>query len=368
MTFYLFPGEIYRRYKRSAYSYNSEFTQYNASKKPNLRAAYEVYHLAVKQYLGFGGLLQFIPRTNANLARRHLTNKLDTYINDDYMQHKGRPLSRFYFNFMNINLFYERLKNRKSRYQLEIAKNYKESLGSKIKKLLEDLPILNLFDIDLEYEPIMSIIECFNPISIIQKFSCNLRQVLFSIFDIGSEEHSESSLPRALIKGIIALPFFILETALSAVELTISAITFPVRQLFSHFADSFKQALQYHNKYRNNGIVIATVKDLREARQLRRAVKRAKDNSYTKHESYEKITIDTSSSVYIGTTKQHLYSTGKGLDENTPVAIIRRTEAQAKNTRMLVSVVGKFKNTSTAVHEDSRAIEEASKKYITITP
>ena len=292
---------------------------------------------------------------------------------------QDRPKSNFYFNFVNIALFSRTSGLAAKHFAAQINNNSKSDLSDTIKLLFIQLPLINLINLsrqNTKYITTRKILNCFNPIKILKDLSENLGQLLFRILEIGAPSRDDSSLPRALLKGLVAIPFFILDRALNAVELTISAITFPVRQLFSHFAGSFEQAF----KYRNNGIVIATVEDLREAKQLRRAVKRKQNLKYTKDTSYTIITRASYSdlpndpndpenpgSKYIGTEKQYLYSISANIENDMPVAIIRRTEAQAKNSRMLVSVVGKFKRTTLFLHQNPDVIAEASKNYITIT-
>lgn len=351
MRSFLFPGEIFRRYQSATYECNR--------KNYMIDESYAVYILAVRQYLGLGGLLQFIPGTNANLARKYLTQKLNAYIDSGTITTiSDRTVANNYFHLHNINKFLSYLSNRKDSLKSTISEPSTDTI-SKIFRRIIHMPIFSLSNNVFNKSTIVHVLDCLNPFENIKHLSHCLLRILFKMIDLGASGKN-SSLPRKLLKGLIAIPFFILDTAIDAVSLTVSALTFPARQLFSHFANSFKQAYDYRNK----GIVIDTAENFKKIRVLRKEVK-AHDSSY------EKISKTTTKSIYIGVKKEQLYNTQhRSLDPQMPIAIVRSTEQKAQNTRKLAGLAknGIFDEKTMTYQFDDRTIDEATSQYTMITP
>lgn len=94
MAFYLFPGTMYRRLKAIRYDNPDISFSTNTNRiSQELTDAYALYQFCTKQYLGLGALLQFIPKTNQNRARKQLIEQLEPEMHYTLSQFKQMPPS-----------------------------------------------------------------------------------------------------------------------------------------------------------------------------------------------------------------------------------------------------------------------------------
>lgn len=76
MASYLFPGSMYNRFLKVNSRYQWKLNSEDLSSK------YHIYQQNLLQYLGFGGVLQFIPGSQAFRARIKFSNEISSFLRD----------------------------------------------------------------------------------------------------------------------------------------------------------------------------------------------------------------------------------------------------------------------------------------------
>ncbi|WP_347251935.1 hypothetical protein [Legionella sp.] len=367
MAFYVFPGAMYHRLKdaekRNFHGGHSYFTA-------EIQNSYEIYEISTKQYLGFGALLQFFPGTKANLARRQLSNELDPAIQslkEDFHKHSGQEFYWFrkysYLlpldSYLNFGFLFKTLDDIADGFMRSgIGVNEKPPLI----RIALMLPILkDIFWVNSDSEVVLRenalkniLHSILNPVRIIDDFLNFLHQGAYRLLDIGSERSMHSSLTQVLAKEAVGLFFGLIKLPIKIVK---HAIDFPL-DVFNTLIISpivhVTQSIQDTFKNRDKKTLIATVQELRNVKELRRAAKEREGTSYsliTKPEGYNK--------EYMGITKEALYS--KNIEESFSkrLVAIRAPSEKITQTTSLLSIVNFFSANQKIAQQDPEAVKEA---------
>jgi hypothetical protein len=378
MAFYLSPWVMYHRFIE-ADEENSNFYARHSYLTQTLQKSYEIYTLCTKQYAGFGTLLQFVPGTKANLARKQLSANLEPAIQSlkeniidfqpAFIQYRFGGGGEFYwfkkysyllplYSYLNVSPLFKLLE--------DIADGFKRSGIESNEKLplirvAFTFPILkDIFFVDRERQitlrddALKNILHSIlNPVRIIDDALSFLHRSAYRLLDIGSDRNANSSLPRALLKGVVGLLFGVIKLPVKVLKHTIDLPLNIVKSLvinpIAHFGNSIQEAYQNRDKK----VLVTTKKELQDVKELRRAAKGREDTSYskmTKPTEYMK--------EYIGITKEKLYSEN---DATTPerVVAIRASNEKITSTASLLSIVNLFSANQKIAKDEPEAIVAA---------
>ncbi|WED42126.1 hypothetical protein [Legionella cardiaca] len=377
MAFYLFPSLMYHRYKRmlavAPYQYGDEARE---ELSLSLKNSYKIYNLCIKQYLGFGAFLQFIPGTNAAKARKQLTNELEPKLSKLKELFKLEPSAAFvkeqfpntYFarRFIRASLTsYYNFDASISNFLFESALAFKHPMISYTRNLhLPFLKIMNSTPI-LKYciHPFKD--KWLSPWKIIQVIILNLlnpfhlaidtlrfvHALINRVIEIGTWPGSSSSVPRLLLKGLVGFVFGLVQLPLQVLQFPFEVLNIfvfsPMLKLASHLGKSVQNA--YRDGRENKAVIIETAEAFRDMKELRQAAK-DKDASYSiigKQTGY--------SAEYIGTTKEKLYTD----EEGERLVAIRSSRKKIASTTSLLSITSLFSKEGTKAKENELAIHEA---------
>lgn len=369
---------MYHRFIEAAEE-NSNFDTRHKNLTPTLKSSYELYDLCTKQYLGLGSLLQFVPGTNANLARKQLSNDLEPAIKSLKESMACQPAiihypfgggSEFYwfkkhsyllplYSYFNISPLFKLLD--------DIADGFKRSGIETNEKLpliriAFTFPILkDIFFVDRERQIVLRdnalkniLHSILNPVRIIDDALSFLHRGAYRLLDIGSDRNANSSLPRVLIKGAVGLFFGIIKlpikTLKHAIDLPLNIVNSLVIEPVVDVGNSIQEAYQHRDKK----VLIATKKELQEVKELRRTAKEREDTSYSKMTKPTNYTKE-----YIGITKEELYN--ENSDETTPerVVAIRASSEKITSTASLLSISSLFSANQKLAKDESEAIVAA---------
>lgn len=380
MAYYVFPGIMYHRFK----NVNAENCKHDSEQTyftPTLQNSYAVYQLCMKQYLGFGALLQFIPGTNAYATRKQLSNDLELVIVPLKNAVARQPSFMPYGNFWEKEYYWFKKKallasldalcNFSFLFRLfdEVVKDFR-SQGIDIKEKLPLIrivftsPILNDFfevtpeqKIRVHNKALANVLHSMiNPGRILDDLLNFLHLLVYRLIDIGAEQNAPSSTLRILFKGslggilgIIKIPVKVLK---HTIDLTLKIMKMFIIAPVMHLASSIKSA--YH--YRGKNILVATKKEFHDIKMLRRAAKGREDISYykiTKPVDY--------TSEYVGITKEELYCKHRGADRLQRIVAVRASTKKIASMTSLLSVVSFFNAKKMTMKNAPEAIVEAQK-------
>ncbi|MDP1602500.1 MAG: hypothetical protein Q8M03_04475 [Legionella sp.] len=369
MAFYLFPGVMYERFKRT---YQQRAGAYYTNVPLSLKPAYQAYKSSAKQYLGFGLILQYIPGTNANKARQQLANELKPAIDEMRKRIVERPASLFkkysylfsLYSYLNIGPFFKFMDDAATGFDKPgLTENQKTSLL----KLILKLPVLidifqadNSKEIQLHEDALMNVIRTIiNPVRLLDNALDFIHQVANRLVDIGSDRYKYSSLPRfflkiipAVILGLVKIPVKALKHAVNFLLEVVKVLTIDP---LIHIGSSIKYSYQKNKKKnRNEDELTATVKQLRAVKELRRAAKGRNDTSYTA--ITEAIDYAT---TYIGISKEDLY--GNQTIDLERLVTIRGSQAKIQKTMRLLSLVNIFAANGKNAKDEQAAVDIAER-------
>lgn len=378
MAFYLFPGVMYERFRKTNQEHTNFYARYSKL-TPSLENAYEVYELSTKQYFGFGSLLQFVPGTNANKARQQLSNELKPVMEaliKDFAKHPATIYYRYgssselylfkkysyllpLYSYLNIGPLFKLLDEVADGFErtgIETNKKYP------LIRLVFRFPIISdIFYVDqersirLRENALTNIIHTIlNPIRLIDDALDFFHEGVNRILDIGSERHTPSSLPRVLLKGLTGLFFGIIKlpvkTLKQAIDLLLETAKTLIVDPLVHIGTSIKET---YTSEEDKEVLLATVKGLQDVKELRRTAKGREDTSYTAVTKATDYTTD-----YIGITKEELYGTDPVVTPERLVAI-RGSSEKITKTASLLSIVNIFSANQKTSKNDVDAIEQA---------
>ncbi|MDP1602501.1 MAG: hypothetical protein Q8M03_04480 [Legionella sp.] len=357
MAFYLFPGVMYERLRRANHKYPAIC---RGVVLLSLQKTYQTYKLSTKQYLGFGSLLQFIPGTNANNAREKLSNELKPVMNI-MIEELAKRLAWFdgelilfktysylypLYSYLNIGPFFKFLND--VLYGFD-KPGVEQNRNMPLIRLIFMLPILiDIFEFDasekirLQQNALTNIIHTvLNPVRLIDNVLVFLHQGINRILNIGSERYDYSSLLRILLKSIPALFFGFVKIPVKALKHTIDILLEVVKVLtidpLVHIGSSIKVSYQKSKEKalkEEEIIFTATVKQLRNIKELRRTAKGRDDTSYTAITK----AISGDSVEYIDISKEYLYQ-NKDTDPSRWITIKGPAKNIARMQRLLDIVI-----------------------------
>lgn len=377
MAFYLFPGVMYERFRKTDREHTN-FARRHSKSTPSLENAYKVYELSIKQYLGSGSILQFVPGTIANRARQQLSNELKPamealkkefaelsatisyqYVGDIEFYFLGKySLLLPLYSYLNIGPLFKLLD--------EVADGF-DSPGINRNKKFPLLRIAFMFPIltdifyvhrnrkiRLQENALKNVIHTvLNPIRLLDNALNFFHLGVNRILDIGSEQSARSSLPRTLLKGLAGLIFGLVKIPVKIlkflIDLPLETIKTLIVDPLVHIATCMREA------YENDGNVkalIVTAKELQDVKELRRTAKGREDTSY------KAITRTTLyNTAYIGITKSELY----GEDPVTHERLVAIKGSSDKITKItsLLSIVNLFSAQQKIAKNEAEAVEEA---------
>ena len=368
MAFYLFPGVIYHRFKEAKRELSDKYQEDLAQ---SLQGAYELYKLVTRQYYGFGTLLQFIPGTNANLARKQLSTQLEndidffknehTLYNQVIAKRDFFDLSEFYWfknlalilplnSYLNFSPLFKFLEDIAEGFKrINSRVNMKLPLIKIVFKfpLLKDLFYVNSYEeIFIRHNALKNLLHSFlNPVRIIDDAVSFLHTAVYRLLEIGSECNTLSSLPRAAIKGAFGVLFGFIKIPIKAlkhiIDLPLNAAKIVIINPITHCASSIRDS--YEN--RGKEIFIATKEELQAIKELRRTAKGRSNTSFsaiTKELGYNK--------KYIGINK--------GTSPKQLVAFSASKEKNAEE-RSLLTIVRQYSDKNMAAKNNLDALAEA---------
>lgn len=378
---------------------------------PELKNSYEVYELCTRQYLGWGALLQFIPKTNANLARKQLSKDLEPCIEILKEAIRQKPVVAKLKNYKSTEFYvfkkYAHLFSLNSYFNLgflfrllddirggfDFAKSEKGNSLS-LPEIVLKFPILN--DLELSEENQKNALKnvlhsILNPARIIDDALEFLQQSIYGLLEIRQSRpnYDDHILPRisvpklivSLVFGVIKLPVKVVKFAIDVpLSLADSIIVDPV----VHIVNSIKDA--FHN--RNKKVLVVSDQELRDVKELRRAAKGREDINYSKITRNEDYTQE-----YIGITKNELFTSydnklerlmayrqcfdekndedrsdqlrelnEKGHDERPERLIaIRASDKKITSTASLLAIVNVFSANHKKAQLEPEAIEQAQR-------
>ncbi|KTD18298.1 hypothetical protein [Legionella jordanis] len=372
MAFYLFPTEMYGRFKQYTAIYKGLFKKEAEDIKP-LEDSYALYTHCTRRYFGLGALLRFIPGTNAYKASQQFCDKLDYYLqkakkdlndktslDNNYFIETYKKIFQAglssYFSFSTG--FYNFLLSTMVTFQSVGDTRWATTNGGYLKSLFAQAPVMiTLFKLEngafkLKPKALQSLIWLlFNPLSLLLNTISFIRYGLNALIDVGA--HSNSSLylkiSRGLLKILVDLIAAIAYTITSLVKVIVDIpmLLFirPVLHIVFHVGESIADTIQH----RNEKTLILPLSEFQDARMLRRQAK-GKENieAVSKPESYK--------TVYMGISKQASYdehgSTGQ-------LIAIRASSKKIKQTEGLLQVMSMFPKQRDDEPYQQQAVEQA---------
>jgi hypothetical protein len=346
----------------------------------DLKSSYELYNLCTKQYLGLGALLQWVPGTNANRARKQLSNDLEPQIKSLADRIGGRPAIRegelygreFYgfkkyadllplYSYFNISFLFKLFE--------DIALGFNRS-GMRINKksplidIASTLPIISdiIWGSDggkviFQEDPLKNILHSIlNPFRLIDDALSFLHSFNYRVLDIGSDRGEESSLPRLLMKGLVGVIFGIIKLPIKilkhAIDLPLNILKSFIVDPILHVGRSIKEACQ--NKIKDEKVLVATVKELHDVKELRQAAKgyQGQDMNYA-------IMGKKEGKKYINISKKELFNQTEDEEKLKKVVAVRGSSKKIDSMAQLLSTVALFSTPPQKAQNDPHAVEAA---------
>lgn len=379
---YFFPGVMYRRLI-DAKKQNPKVLQ-SITIDQSLRDAYTLYEFCTQQYLGLGSLVQFIPGTNQNRARRQLLAQLEPTIVDAkesiedaiaIAKLKTGPLSALdliatratfssYLNFKHFFLLLDLIND-------GFTSNRTRNTSYRKIKLITAIPFLSRmlefnyttkleisFKKDKYTRLLESIVNPAIPIHSALNFIHILVHMALDACNKYLKDSNFSFVPNVvrvmvnLVFGLVKIPVIVAGISIGIALDVVDAI---VINPLLHLAKSLK--LAYHNI--GNSFFMATADEFHQAKQLRQVVKNRTPDFTTQ----PKIKRDPQSPTkeYIATKKGVVYS--NDIDKETLVAV-SGPRPQISETKGLIAIVGTFKshgNKNIKVHQHTSSVSSAEK-------
>lgn len=370
---YLFPGTMFRRLK-AALKQHSLGIEIEIDQ--SLNDAYTLYEFTTKQYLGLGSLVQFIPNTNQNRARKQLLEILEPQIEKTkdvlkkcntgaFDRNNKFHLSTFfitgatlssYLNFSHLFYLSNAIVN-------GFTTNKTYLLSHRIKTLTVSIPFIgNMLNLDKDAKNIFvtnkytrlldSVLNPAIPILASLNFLHTLAHLSVDACNSSLNSTRFSFIPyimRRLVNLTFGLAKIPVLTAKKSIDLAWDALDVLVFNPLLHFAKSLK--LTYDNW--GKSFYLATAHELQNAKILRKV---AKTNA-----SIEKIDRPHLAKMYIGPKKEIVNS--QSITQTTLIGL-SGTPAQIAQIKGLVAICGTFKsmgNTEKGVSEDPTSINSAQR-------
>ncbi|MBA2653186.1 MAG: hypothetical protein H0U73_13115 [Tatlockia sp.] len=341
MAFYLFPGAMYLRLK-----------ELNKSASRPLKEDYQLYDLACKQYLGLGFLSQFIPGTSANKARQQLSNKLEPAIeastSESRVEHRLAFFYKYatnsrlysYLNFAPVLNFISRIINGFKLGAVTYTTGHADFINP-TPYSSQDLSLKDLVVVPVRLS-----------ISVTYKLLDWLHNGVNKIFNLGTLDHTKSSLPRIFLKGLASLVFGLAKTPLIAADALVllaealveTIIISPLNHLVSNVYGAYSN--------RNQKVLFATVKELQDVKELRKTAKGQEECSYTVMKSMQR-----TSKEYVGIEKGQLYSSAANPEK---VVALKGSAEKIEKSAALLSIVNSYSAKQKIAKNEPVAVEEAS--------
>lgn len=356
-AFYLSPETMYKRYKRAQQKINAHNKKNKLAN--TLENAYQLYDVCTKQYLGLGALLQIVPGTNANKARKQLCNALEPALStiksefgkkltEQRKPHYGglalkiRAHTSRLHSYLNLSPLYRLLGDIAYGFKYLAAATNKKS---PLKRIVFELPFLSdLFYIDRKNKikfadyPLQGLLfSILNPVRVLDQTLNFINLGINRLLEIGTKKDDTSSKFRFAMKYAIGILFGIIATPLKILMHTIDLIPLNIARIF--FIDPIIHLGQsLFDAYQNRGkkLLVMTNKELQEVKELRRKAKNRPDSSYTAITNATHYTQE-----YIGETKEKLYSKAEKAREEKIMAI-RAENKKIDKTAALLSVINLY--------------------------
>lgn len=360
MAFYLFPKTMYQRFITAESAVHEAYDK-NNNLKQVLVTAYELYQLCTVQYYGFGALLQFIPGTDANKARKQLMNALEPALlalKDEFK--KEHPIldanlralpslikngyHSYLDSYINLKPFFVLVDDIILGFKFTSADR---SQPSTFKRYIFSFPLVSAAfyidsneQINLAPTPLKNVLhQLINPMRFITGVINFLHVGAHKLLDLWPDNGPTVSTPKYLVKGAVGVVFGLMMLPITLLKHLIDWIPLALFQSvivdpIVHLGTSIKEA--YLN--RSKETLVITAKELRDVKELRRAAKH-RDASYiaiTKATNYQ--------TEYFGVTKERLYT--KGQVEPERLLTLRAPSEKINNIASLLAIVTHFRGTN----------------------
>lgn len=357
MAFFLFPDVMYKRLEYAEEQLESaNMRGYRVSIIPReLKDAYKLHQSLAKQYLGLGALLQFIPGTNQNRAREHLSKLLNKQI--QHILHRididsiDRATLSSISSYLNLAPLWRLVKEIKLGFGLN--KTAGSDLDDFTLKLIINLPFLNdIIDESrdsrnffmVKPKAIFSLMHSIiNPARPIYS-GLNITHLITTRFivlfkDILTAFKAYGYPFKLLAKGaqkIADVVFGVLKAPVKMVEVSIDLLFDAIKTVFispiKHVIDSIKFAAE------GKEILVANVKELQDLKALRRYIKNSKWQGF---DGFTKSRYSSISREYIGISKEELY----GPDTNKArMVAVRASKSKIDQSSQLLTLIRFFKS------------------------
>ncbi len=376
MAFYLFPGVMRER-----------FNQLSSSKRlMDQSEEVEIYNLCTRQYWGMGALLQFIPGTNANLARRQLTKVLSDEIKNEieecrrygaddwaswFEQQRKVASLRSYLNFAPIFALFLDINRGFHFDEVTYTKKITFDEFIVILPLFKEFFMLNYWSSTLvPLPPSRMLINLWflliNPLKLIDDTLDFLHLVINRAIDMGSTTSLGLNITRAIAKGIISLAFGLLKApvkllkhGIDLVETAFYAVLIkPLLHVLQGISSTFTS---------RESVLIAHVKTFQDMRALRKQAEEAKEAKEAKEaEEAEGKPQDLQAkayrrSTYFFTKKEEVYTS----TDPEKLAALKSDYSKIQKMHGLFSIVTAKKHQeidfTSKLADDHDCIQEAKK-------